>query len=180
MAGRDRENERDRQNDVYFSVDEGMNWEVIEYPNGDVFSPRQSLRAVSFDGFIYAMGGLTDLAQGYAEAPTNEVWRTENGSSWDLVAGGNLSDTTDMWSPRFDSEVVVFQNSLTLVGGVTSDDGDETSIDDVWRSDNGIVWAQVFPLAGTPPAPESFPFGLRYISVVVVGNKLVATVSVFS
>lgn len=125
-------------NDVWRSVD-GVTWELA---TADApWAPRAGASVVVEDGWLYLLGGEFAFT-GFPPPYFNDVWRTRNGSDWELVtpAAG--------WSPRpghtcdsVDGEFVCFggygqsPNPLDVFG--------RNSPVDMWASPDGAAWTRM-------------------------------------
>lgn len=141
-------------NDVWSSSD-GRNWErlVMNAP----WEGRAGLSAIVFKGAIYVLGGGKgdDVAiGGMGRELFDDVWRSEDGTSWELV-------TDDApWAARAGAAVVTKNGYLYLLGG---EDGFLCDFDmgelqcpyynDVWRSRDGASWELVTESAGWSARP---------------------------
>ncbi|MFP2996230.1 hypothetical protein ABN763_09965 [Spongiivirga sp. MCCC 1A20706] len=120
--------------DVWSSSD-GENWDLVT--DTAPFGRRGEHALVVHDGKMWLIGGRDSFAQpaGYK----NDVWVTEDGINWTPVA------LSAAFSPRYNLQVVSFNNSLVLIGGV----GEETSDrNEVWSSTDGGEWTQLTADAG--------------------------------
>lgn len=90
------------------------------------WSARRLMRAVSVDDYIYMTGGNT-LAAGDRVA---EVWRTADGSEWDL-----LTDAPG-WVARAAHGFVYYKGKFWVFGGSTA----AGFLNDIWSSDDCINW----------------------------------------
>jgi hypothetical protein len=111
--------------DIYASYD-GMHWELISSTAGVL--PRSSGEAVSFDGYMWVLGGFDGSDQ------TSDVWRSADGSSWTKIA------TSGVFSKREAHRAVVHGGYMWAIGGW---DFGVTPLSDVWRSSNGVNWTQM-------------------------------------
>lgn len=114
---------------VYQSTD-GNNW--IELSPYAQFSARIGARAVSFDGYLWLIGGVT-----FESGATNEVWRSSDGLNWTRV---NPVGTT--FPRRVSHRVLAHNGRLWVIGGNedASSGGSGASLNDVWSSADGITW----------------------------------------
>jgi Kelch motif len=116
-----------RLNEVWSSAD-GVNW--TQHPNAG-FSPRVAFDAAVFDGKMWVIGGDSQ-----AEPFLNDVWSTLDGVTW------TQETPAAQFSPRRNHSIVAHNGALWVIGG-----GDATTtdvgLDEVWRSTNGVAWAQV-------------------------------------
>lgn len=124
------------QNDVWRF--DGYTWECVNrcVPWG----PRVLHYTVSFDGFIWVMGGQTipQLAPA-SEAFYNDIWRSVDGMEWEQVV-----PEVPYWKDRGAiCGSVVFKDQLWVIGGGTYDTPrcpKRRYYNDVWSSSDGFVW----------------------------------------
>lgn len=118
-----------------------LSWTSIA--SSSPWETRDSAAAFVFDGKMWIMGGIDgnnvpvgpDHAVEYWKAPHfNDIWNSEDGVSWHLVA------TTSAWAPRRSMSVVSFNGALWMFGG-WSPEGSYQS--DVWQSKDGVRWTRV-------------------------------------
>ena len=69
-------------NDIWFSSD-GINW--IQETSPDKLNGRWGHELISFDNKLWLIGGMTENGR------QNNVWRSEDGSSWRMPYKGILS-----------------------------------------------------------------------------------------
>ncbi len=118
---------------------------------------RAGLSAIVFKGWIYVLGGGSgdDVAiGGTGRVLFDDVWRSRDGASWELVTGDAP------WAARAGAAVVEHEGFMYLLGG---EDGflctpgaaglDCPYFNDVWRSRDGKTWEEVTPAAGWSPRP---------------------------
>jgi hypothetical protein len=143
-------------NDVWRSND-GVHWTQMTSDAG--WEPRAGLSSVVFGGELFVMGGSQndDSSIGGPGGPArlyfNDVWKSRDGSSWELV-------TDDApWAPRAGAVVVVKNGYMYLLGG---EEGficdplpfcDPPYFNDVWRSRDGANWELVTDDADWSPRP---------------------------
>jgi len=85
----------------------------------------------SYRGALWRMGGFTDTAS--QRILQNDVWRSVDGRRWERL----LSRAP--WPPRAHAHLVVFRDTLLLIGGEPNDRV-------VWYTVDGVTW-------GSRPAP---------------------------
>ena len=143
-------------NDVWASTD-GVTWEqrTAEAP----WTPRAGLSAAVLGDHVYVLGGSQndDSALIGPNGPTreykNDVWRSTDGSEWELM-------TDDApWDPRAGASVIEWQDALWLFGGEFGfvcepvETCTPPYFNDVWRSVDGANWELVSPAADWSPRP---------------------------
>ncbi|HEY7638235.1 MAG TPA: Ig-like domain-containing protein [Steroidobacteraceae bacterium] len=151
--------QRGYSNNVW-QTSNGRDWNALS-ANAQ-FSPRAT-HGVSFGGEVWIVGGAT-IEGGLTGARTNEIWRTADGTDWTHVATqGNI------FSGRDGHGVIVFDDKLWVIGGWDGDigsGGNETRLNDVWSSDDGVTWTKHEPVGGVIFTPRVGH------DVVVFQNKL--------
>jgi hypothetical protein len=141
-------------NDVWTSRD-GVSWQLLT--EHAPWQARAGLSAIVFKGWIYVMAGSNgdDVAiGGSGRVLLNDVWRSRDGQSWELVTGAAP------WPARAGAAVVEKNGYLYLLGG---EDGFLCTVgpaglqcpyfNDVWRSRDGATWELVTPSAGWSARP---------------------------
>jgi hypothetical protein len=146
-------------NEVWKSVDKGVNWALIKandstpVPDDTFWTPRHTHGAVVHrDGgvdYLYVIGSdiyngpQNNLGNGVG---TSDVWRSPDGVNWTRI-----TDTAP-WGPRVLHMVASYNSALYVMGGMTDSTDATTCLNDVWRStDGGVTWVQ---LANAPWAPR--------------------------
>jgi hypothetical protein len=140
-------------NDVWRSSD-GVVWE--EVTAHAPWAPRAGASVVVKDGYLYLLGG----EYGFVGTPPpyfNDVWRTRDGASWELVtpAAG--------WSARPGHTCDALDGQIVCFGGFGQspnplDPFRPANPTDAWASPDGASWAR---LPGAPWNARS-PGGIRY------------------
>ena len=141
-------------NDVWTSRD-GVSWKLLT--EHAPWQARAGLSAIEFKGWIYVLGGSNgdDVAiGGSGRALFNDVWRSRDGKSWQLV-----TDAAP-WPARAGAAVVNKDGYLYLLGG---ENGFLCTVgpaglqcpyfNDVWRSRDGATWELVTPAAAWSARP---------------------------
>jgi N-acetylneuraminic acid mutarotase len=96
---------------------------------------REGHMAVSFNDYIYLIGGRNDFSF------YNDIWRTKNGDSWEQITD------TAAFGKRSYHILSVFNGYIYLMGGQTL----FSFYNDVWRSADGVNWEQVTDHADWSP-----------------------------
>lgn len=172
-------------NDTWRSTD-GINWTQMSNPttSDSRWAGRAGLSAVVFKGYIYVMGGSQNddcalLPPGTcipgAPPPRkyfNDVWRSRNGSSWELVKANQeiLPGDTSHWAQRAGGVAVVKDGYIYMIGGENGficfpGAPCPPYFNDVWRTRDGEKWEQVTADAGWDKRPGH--------QVVVAQNRFV-------
>lgn len=125
-------------NDVWRSVD-GITWERATA--AAPWAPRAGASVAVRDGWLYLFGG----EYGFTGSPPpyfNDVWRTRDGASWELVtpAAG--------WSPRPGHTCEMLDGTFVCFGGYGQsplpwDFFGRSSPMDAWVSDDGATWTRM-------------------------------------
>jgi IPT/TIG domain-containing protein len=147
-------------NEVWRSVDRGVNWSLIkanEYTPaaGTFWTPRHTAgwvkHTVGSIDYLYVLG--SDIYNGPQNnvgtgVGTSDVWRSTDGITWEEVT------STAPWGPRVVHMCASFQGSLFVMGGMTDVNNPATVLQDVWRSDDGgFTWTN---LGNAPWAGRGF------------------------
>ena len=115
------------RNDIWNSTD-GKNW--LQVSEKADWQPRRSPRIITFKNKLWLFGGAVESAPNKSPARfLNDVWISEDGLKWSQMTG------TKMWTPRSPAHILVFKNSLWMIGSEGSTE--------VWRSDDGMSWTQI-------------------------------------
>jgi hypothetical protein len=130
--------ERMLLNDVWKSKD-GIEW--VELTASAPWAPRAGADLVVKNGYLYLLGGEFGFA-GFPPPYFNDVWRTRDGISWELV-----TESAD-WQPRPGHTCDVLRNTIVCFGGFgqSTDPGDPfkpSNPMDVWVSTDGADWTRV-------------------------------------
>ena len=142
--------------EVWRSSDGGLTWDqVAETDPAKRFSPaRHAHSAVVLGEDIYVIAGLTPSGN------LNDVWKSaDRGVSW------NQTTATAAFSARRFTTAEVLNDALYLMGGFT---GIHPSLNDVWRSTDGVTWTDVTNTTTT--SPPRFAGRLSPASVVLPGS----------
>ena len=143
-------------NDVWASSD-GVTWE--QRTDAAPWRGRAGLSVAALDGYLYVLGGSHNDdssiigANGPRREYYNDVWRSADGSEWEL-----MTDAAP-WDPRAGASVVEFDGEIWLFGGEVGftceplPDCEPPYFNDVWRSVDGAEWTQVTEAAAWSPRP---------------------------
>lgn len=115
----------DRSNEVWNSAD-GITW--IQKPDA-LWSPRNLMGVVEFQGKIWLMGGYTS-----GSGVVNDIYSSVDGQNW------VQEQAVASWPPRAAFGLLKLQNKLILFGGF---DTNLIHMNDVWESTDGINWIRV-------------------------------------
>lgn len=114
-------------NDTWFSPD-GKTW-TKSATNGE-WQPRKGQAIVVFKGKIWLLGGSDGVASDLsANSFLNDIWSSADGQHW------TLEKATAEWAPRENPRVIVFKDTLFMIGG--------QGHADIWKSTNGKDWTLV-------------------------------------
>ena len=97
------------------------------------WGPRAFHNAAVFGPQLVVLAGESVDNEGNT-AVYNDVWRTKDGFTWDL-----LTDAAP-WPPRSHASVALFDGDLWILGGR---DAEGEPMADVWRSSDGVNWTEV-------------------------------------
>ncbi len=120
-------------NDVWKSAD-GISW--TELTSEAPWEKRAGAVVVVNGDFMFLLGGEAGFicAPEPCEPPYfNDVWRSSDGSTWELV-----TDEAG-WSPRPGHQCAVVSDNIVCFGGFGLDENPR----DVWVSPDGATWTQV-------------------------------------
>lgn len=162
-------------NDVWSSTD-GRSWQQLT--ENAPWQGRSGLSAIVFKGWIYILGGGTgddSAIGGTGRVLFNDVWRSRDGASWELV-----TDSAG-WSPRPGHQCQVLFDTIVCFGGFGFPFGDPSvpvHPADVWVSRDGQNWVQVSdaPWNASSSADVKYDFD----SLVVKGGKRGMRPSIFT
>jgi hypothetical protein len=144
-------------NDVWKSKN-GKDWVLLT--EQAPWAPRAGGIAIVKDGYLYMIGGedgfLCDEFNPKCPPYFNDVWRTKDGTNWELVTA------EAEWSARPGHQVVVAQDRFVLFGGfgIGFDPSIAANPMDVWTSNKGKVWKKVSdaPWNAISPADIKYDF----------------------
>jgi hypothetical protein len=149
---RDGKNPAIQYNDVWYSTD-GATW--IQATAHAGFSPRDVHGSVAFDNSLWVIGSQND----------NEVWRSQDGVAWTLVAKSPFS-----FAPKMIDRPPIFLVFDGKIWMVTEFSGGHPGNSDVWYTADGKTWA----LVNTDRTPYSGP-EINHQGGVVFDNRMWVT-----
>ena len=126
-------------NDVWSSSD-GVSWTQVLAPNisgtATQFTPREDFCALVYNGSMWVIAGFS------TGQSNNDVWTSNNGSTWtEVLADG--SSNANHFGVRWGLSGVVYNNLMWIFNGAssTSANSDPTfAYADVWNSSTGNSW----------------------------------------
>jgi hypothetical protein len=129
---------------VLWHSHDGIEWRfaATELP----WQPREYFHVEVFNDEMYVIGGRR-VVDGEI-AILDDVWRSRDGLNW-FETPGSSTPAEVPWAGRDFFETAVYDGRLWLMGGASNDD--PLGLNDVWFSDDGIVWFQQFAEANWPP-----------------------------
>lgn len=141
--------------DVYKSVD-GINWTLLneEAP----FNGRRGLGAAVLNDYIYVAGGFSVEEETGLRGYKNDVWRSSDGITWELVI------ENAPWDPRMNFSMISTDTNIYIFGGFRQvDDIGPTYFDDMWKFD-GTTWTQI--------STATLPGGRSSMACTLVGDDI--------
>jgi hypothetical protein len=147
-------------NDIWNSSD-GINWNHL-VPNEPRWSARGMIGgSVVFKNRIWILGGGTYNTQTNKNREFyNDVWSSADGINW------SLHTKSAPWDPRQYHDVAVFDGFMWVLEGC-----DKKNRNDVWYSDNGLIWHEL-PNIPWKPRHASSIFVYDNSLWVVAGNNM--------
>lgn len=130
------------------------------------FAPRDGAGALVYNNSMFLIGGWNPVdSLNFPLICNNEVWKSENGKSWNLVKKNTFIDSTfdknKDWEGRHTAGYTVFNNKMWIVGG---DANQGHYQNDVWNSVDGENWDLI---------NDSVPWGPRAMHYTVAfKNKI--------
>lgn len=142
-------------NDVWKSAN-GRDW--VQLTENAPWDPRAGADLVVKNGYIYLLGGEFGFI-GFPPPYFNDVWRTRDGSNWELV-----TDSAG-WAPRPGHTCDVLRDTIVCFGGFGQSTDSEDPFKpanpmDVWVSKDGATWTQVSdsPWNATDPSEVKYDY----------------------
>lgn len=117
----------DYLNYIYKSED-GINWKKVPISNKESVPMRRSATVGAYGGYLWIMGGY--MRSEFAEIRLNDVWRSKDGTNWELVLRHAPWGYTDY------GYLQEHKGQLYLFSGIVSRFG-------VWRTTDGKKWEDV-------------------------------------
>ncbi len=115
------------------AADEGRVWRLDQTDlASSSFSQRRDHVMISFKNQLWVIGG-------HGEGFLNDVWSSADGINWEEKV---VDGTAGMFARRAGHACTVFNNRIWLSGGYFETETDYTLFDDVWSSEDGIIWDQ--------------------------------------
>ena len=104
-----------------------------------------SSMSVVFAGRIWRMGGFVKRENRFL--PISEIWASEDGRNW------TLATAQPAWEARGGGALAVHNEKLWLLGGTRhpENEGDQTTLSDVWSTENGVDWTRIVLNASWKP-----------------------------
>ena len=138
-------------NDVWRTVNPVNESDWINSASSNRYSKRSSPHVVLFNDEFYLLGSSGRFIE------KNDVWRSENGADWTILANGNT------WPLYFGYSVAATKKWMFVVGGRSESNNNNN---DIWRSNDGVNWST------TPTVPDSGGLGRVYAMAVshVIGG----------
>ena len=147
-------------NDVWRSTN-GADW--VQVTDAAPWAPRAGASVAVKDGYLYILGGEFGFV-GFPPPYFNDVWRTKDGVTWELVT------PSAGWSPRPGHTCDVLRQMFVCFGGFgqgtdPSNPFEPSNPMDVWVSRNGADWQEL----ADPPWNATEPADIKYDYDTVVG-----------
>ena len=120
----------------YESAD-GRHWRGFEHDAR--WGPRYKAADASFSGALWRVGGF--VQDGARRVLMNDVWRSADGQRWERVV------ERAPWPARSDAHLLVFRDTLWLLGG-TPNDGR------MWGTTDGRTWTPRITASLPPATPQ--------------------------
>jgi len=118
-----------------------LSFELLQTTGG--FDARMDHASVVFEGALWIFGGYNPQARGDKLNYLADVYKSVDGYNWELIT------LQAPWKGRRGHQVIVFEDALYLIGGyrVYRESGITYggAANDVWKSDDGIVWEEIKP-----------------------------------
>lgn len=139
------------KSDIWVS-ENGKDWKLVD--DNAPWGKRRSLVLIDFKDKLWLIGGWRQDDFNKWGSAKNDIWVSENGADWERAV------YYAQWRPREGHTIVVFDNKLWLIGGVSFET--RQVMNDVWYSEDGINWIQATANADWSP---------RYDHTTVVFNN---------
>lgn len=150
--------------DDCWSSSNGVNWELKSKIVS--FFPRKKAAAGVIGGKLWVWGGYGKNSQGQTTV-LNDGWYTSNGDIW------LLSSSQNSFTPRCGMGFAIYSNKMWLIGGSNSaESSGSTLFNDIWSSNDGIMWYQVLP----NEAATANHFSSRaFFKATILSDRLIIT-----
>jgi N-acetylneuraminic acid mutarotase len=123
--------------DDCWSSENGINWQLRS--NITSFFPRKSCGSAVVGGKLWVWGGYGQDSQGNI-GPLNDGWYTTSGDLW------VLSNSANDFTPRCGMAISEFSQKIWMIGGIESPETiNAKRFNDVWTTNDGILWYQILP-----------------------------------
>jgi hypothetical protein len=122
-----------------WSSGDGLTW--TPHPKAR-WGDRIGEAVVFFRGQLWMFGGLDYQSRAFLR----DIWRSSDGEHWERAGEA-------AWPARMSHTVVAFHDRLWLFGGgvhIAADRSPDGFVNDVWSSEDGLLWTQVTAAAPWP------------------------------
>ncbi len=128
-------------NDVW-TYDEVHGWDqVVENNNDDDYwSGRYTFGCVVCNDKIWVLGGIESDFNF-----CNDVWSYDEEHGWNQDAENNVNE--NYWEKRGYMGATAYNNMIWILGGYYSEDIEDGDCNDVWYSNNGSEWNEIYTAA---------------------------------
>ena len=124
---------------------------------------------VEFQSKVWSYGGVND----YGATNGHFGWNSDNGINWVSLS---ITPST-LTSFRRGHTVTLFNDVLYLIGG---EDAAAAAYGDIWKSDDGINWTNIYSLAPFGLIPEHETLVYNNKMYVIAGNRSTENTEVWS
>ena len=126
------------------------------------FAPRDGAGALVYNDAMWFIGGWNpDDKVNFPLVCNNEVWKSQNGSDWELIKPNTFIDAsfdhTKNWAGRHTAGYAVHNNAMWIVGG---DANQGYYQNDVWTSTDGRSWSCIH--ADVPWGPRVLHYTVSF------------------
>ncbi len=123
--------------DVWWS-DDGATWTLATDTPG--WTARYAQAAIVFDNEMWVLGGYTSDFDDH-----NDVWHSPDGINW------TCATSSAPWAKRNSLSCVAFGGYMWVLGGHNNASGIMGTLQDIWRSSDGVNWEEVTPAGASWP-----------------------------